>query len=339
MLGKCKDWYTNLVTGICWWTSRGTINHFLNHRWDWYATPALAYAAEPLTVCQQPLLDLAVTQYYADHSQCMLHYKLSLCAQLFSVLPSTSGSSLQWKGFYKPTVHILLSTKQHQTANTYCQPLTRLVSILEPISCIRHLTSSRQRYSPFGQFPLFLGFCWRRRNSVADFLLHVPLAVYSPTVYSPMREWSWSWETTSCFVLILLLFLLYYLCIYIFWIMNFCNNKTETHCHCTLCIVLCSRIPLKTAGNPVFVCLFVCCFFPRWHHFLHIFVVVRINNNGIIAISIEKKMWTVKFITNFSFLVKWNNMNEESWRESVAQNEQKCNRIHNLDDFCGFMVV
>ncbi len=58
-------------------------------------------------------------------------------------------------------------------------------SILEPISCIRRLTSGRQRYSLWGQTPLFLGFCWRRRISVSDFLLFVPLAVYSPTVYSP----------------------------------------------------------------------------------------------------------------------------------------------------------
>ncbi len=56
----------------------------------------------------------------------------------------------------------------------------------------RCLISGRQRYSLWGQTPLFLGYHWRRRISVSGFLLRVLLAVYSLTVYSPMREWSWS---------------------------------------------------------------------------------------------------------------------------------------------------
>ncbi len=59
-------------------------------------------------------------------------------------------------------------------------------SVSEPISCIRRLTSVRQRYSLWGQTPSFLGFRWRKRISVSDFLLHVWLTVYSPT-----QEWSW----------------------------------------------------------------------------------------------------------------------------------------------------
>ncbi len=37
-----------------------------------------------------------------------------------------------------------------------------LPPISEPIGCIRRLTSGRQRYSLWGQTPLFLGYCWRR---------------------------------------------------------------------------------------------------------------------------------------------------------------------------------
>ncbi len=44
-------------------------------------------------------------------------------------------------------------------------------TILEPIGCICCLTSGRQRYSLWGQTSLFLGFCWRRRISISDFLL------------------------------------------------------------------------------------------------------------------------------------------------------------------------
>ncbi len=66
-----------------------------------------------------------------------------------------------------------------------------LVSISEPIGCIRSLNSGRQRCSLWGQTLLFLGFRWRQ-ISVSDFLLRMPLAVNSA-----IREWSWSWETTS----------------------------------------------------------------------------------------------------------------------------------------------
>ncbi len=63
-------------------------------------------------------------------------------------------------------------------------------AISEPIGCIRRLTSGRRGYSLWGQTPLFLGYCWRRRISVSDFLLRVQLAVYSLTVYSSKQEWS-----------------------------------------------------------------------------------------------------------------------------------------------------